>query len=234
MSVRWLAFSLGVAFLWAAACFDAAGGEEAAVPNGGFEKVMSGGKGPEGWTIGIAPNTKATIQVDGTIAHSGRYSVRIADQSPTQPFVYAVIHSPKFTVQPERTYDIRFFAKARNTTGCSVGADLDAGDVCRENLPKEGVLGRYSRGLTSINYFIADCGSGNRVPIPSDACAYVLDDKAVFHTLNQYRIWSANENMSLWATDRENARTLEEVLRLLPKQRPAVLSIVGTSSDLLT
>ncbi len=105
------------------------------VPNGDFEKSASDGKSPEGWTVGIAPNTKATIELDPAVAHSGRSSIRLVDQSPTQPFIYAVIHSPKITVRPETTYDIRFFARATNATGCSVGADLDVGDVCRENLP---------------------------------------------------------------------------------------------------
>jgi hypothetical protein len=112
--------------------------------------------------------------------------------------------------------------------------DMDGVETCwsgvgRRNLPQEGVLERYVRGLKGLNYVIADCGSGNRVPIPSDAYTYLLDDKAVFHTLNQYHVWSANENMNLWTMDRENARTLEEARRLLPKQRPAFLSIVGTS-----
>jgi hypothetical protein len=112
--------------------------------------------------------------------------------------------------------------------------DMDGVEVCwsgirRRNLPAQETLGRYSRGLRGIHYIIADCGAGNRVPIPADACAYLLDDKVVFHTLNQYHVWNANEDMTVWPMERENTRTLEEIQRLLPKHRPAFVSIVGTS-----
>jgi len=123
------------ALLWVAVCLGARADEAVPVPNGDFERVASGTNAPEGWTIGIAPKTQAAICVDETVAHGGRRSIKITDRSPTQPFVYAVIHSPRLTVQPETTYDVRFFAKARSTSGCSVGADLDVGDVVRENLP---------------------------------------------------------------------------------------------------
>ena len=112
--------------------------------------------------------------------------------------------------------------------------DMDGVEVCwsgirRRDLPKEGVLGRYSRNLENIHYIIADCGSGNRALIPPAECTYMLDDKVVFHTLNQYHVWSATENLRLWSMERENTRTLVELRRLVPEQRPAFTSIVGTS-----
>jgi hypothetical protein len=130
-----LSGNLMAALVWAATCPGAPAHDGAVVPNGGFEEVTPLNDLPSGWALGITKNTKAAIRLDHTMAHSGRSSIQITDQSPTQPFIYAVIQSPKISVQPETTYDIRFFARARNTTGCSVGADMDVGDTCRENVP---------------------------------------------------------------------------------------------------
>ena len=105
------------------------------VPNGGFEQVKPGSKLPDRWETGISPGTGATIERDEGTSHSGRASVKITDSSPTAPYVYAFVRSPAIPVQPETTYDVRLFVRARKLRNCSVGVDQPAGDTFREPLP---------------------------------------------------------------------------------------------------
>ncbi|WP_165228006.1 GxGYxYP domain-containing protein [Aquisphaera insulae] len=105
------------------------------IPNAGFEDAAPLASVPVVWEIGISSGTRAAIVRDGETRHSGRFSVRIEDRSPTAPNIYAFLRSPAIPVEPETTYDIRLFAKARKLANCSIGVDMEAGDTFREPLP---------------------------------------------------------------------------------------------------
>lgn len=92
--------------------------------NGGFERVPPGQALPDGWSVGIAPGTRATLELDRTVAHSGTASFRISDQSPTQPYIYALLASEPLPVQPETTYEITAFVKGLDVGRCALRAEF--------------------------------------------------------------------------------------------------------------
>jgi hypothetical protein len=105
------------------------------VPNGSFEAINTDSGLPEGWTAGFGKGTQADIKAEPEGPHSGKYSVRITDQSPTQAYIYALFQSPFLTVNPETTYLIKFFLKGKNVGKSYVGAVLEGAGEHRQTLP---------------------------------------------------------------------------------------------------
>jgi hypothetical protein len=130
---RWIILLLMVAV--AAGAVRAQSGHTPTILNGGFEQIDPATKEPLGWVTDVSKGTQATIQVDDTVAHSGQRSIKVTDQSPTGPWLYAYVRSPLVPCEAETTYDITFWAKARNLRNSSVGVDLATGDSFREKLP---------------------------------------------------------------------------------------------------
>jgi hypothetical protein len=110
--------------------------------------------------------------------------------------------------------------------------DLDAVELLwsgirQPNLPKEGVLERYTKGIKGLNYIMAEIGRGTRADIPTDECTYRLDDTIVFHTANSIHTWAADEDLSARTMEKENSYVLDELARFAPKRRPAFVNILG-------
>ena len=109
--------------------------EKPMVPNGGFETVSGSNKLPDGWHTAIGKGTRATIEADPTVAHTGKRSLRMTDQSPTAPYIYGHVASSRITVMPSTTYVVKFFAKGKNVGKCFVGVDFRGGGNDRQPLP---------------------------------------------------------------------------------------------------
>ena len=110
--------------------------------------------------------------------------------------------------------------------------DLDAVEVIwsgvrRPNLPKEGVLRRYTQGVKHLDYIVAELGRNTRVDIPTDECTYLLDNVVVFHTVNTIHTWGLHEDFSKWRMGKENAYILQELQKYPPRKRPAFINILG-------
>ena len=130
--------------------------EKLAVPNGGFEIVSGNNKPPDGWHTSIGKGTRATIEVDEVVAHGGKRSLRLTDQSPTAPYIYGHVASPKIAVKPSTTYMVKFFAKGNNVGKCFVRVDFTGGGNDRQPL----LVGTYDWRECRAHVTVpADCTS---------------------------------------------------------------------------
>ncbi len=105
------------------------------VPNGGFEEVDPATGFAAGWVRGFGPGTKATAELDEAVAHTGKRSLRLCDQTPTEAYKYALVNSGWLPVEPQTTYLIRLWARGRGVGKAFVGAALEGGGEHREALP---------------------------------------------------------------------------------------------------
>ena len=107
------------------------------------------------------------------------------------------------------------------------GLELLWSGAGRPNLPKEGVLKRYTRGVKNLRYIMAEISRDTRVDIPTDECTYLLDDVVITHTANNFRVWAADEDLTKRDMKDENARMLENLKKIAPVKRPAFINLAG-------
>jgi hypothetical protein len=107
------------------------------------------------------------------------------------------------------------------------GLELIWSGIRRPNLPKNGVLERYTRGVKGLSYIMAEISRDTRAEMPTDDCTYLLDGVVVSHTANNFRIWGAEENLADRKMEDENARMLENLKKIAPVKRPAFINIAG-------
>lgn len=110
------------------------------LPNGGFEEISSLSGSPRNWSVSFGKGTRATIAVDSSIAHSGKNSIRISDQSPTQANIWAQLSSAGLEITAETTYAVRGFIKGKDVGKFFVGADFG------------GTFGEYRQTLPAGSY----------------------------------------------------------------------------------
>jgi hypothetical protein len=100
------------------------GQETPSLANGGFESVTAGQDMPDGWAKGFGKGTRASVGIDTTVAHGGKNSMRISDQSPNQAFIFAVMDSSFIPVAPTTTYEIKCFVKGQKVGKFFIRADF--------------------------------------------------------------------------------------------------------------
>lgn len=110
-------------------------GQQLEVPNGGFENISSAGGVPDGWRASFGKGVKATIQADDTVAHSGKRSLRLTDQSLTAPYIWAQAASARIAITPSTTYLVKLFAKGKNVGKAYVDVAFDGAGKDRHALP---------------------------------------------------------------------------------------------------
>jgi hypothetical protein len=134
----------------------AAAGEALVVPNGDFEAVSGSNTLPDGWRASFGKDTQASIEVEQSVVHGGKRSVRMTDQSPTAPYIYGHFASPAIKVQPSTTYIVKCFAKGESVGTCYVGVDFPGGGNDRQTLP----VGTYDWQPVAFRVTtLADCTS---------------------------------------------------------------------------
>lgn len=107
------------------------------------------------------------------------------------------------------------------------GIELLWSGIRRPNLPKDGVLRRYTQGVKNLKYIIAEISRDTRVELPTDDCTYLLDGVVITHTANNFRIWGADENLANRKMEDENSRMLENIKKIAPVKRPAFINVAG-------
>ena len=106
------------------------------VPNGGFENVNAKTGLPDRWHIGFGKTTKATIELDEMVVHSGRRSLRLTDATPNAPYNFGQAASQQLAVKPSTTYLVQFFTKGKNVSKCYVGVNFEGtGGQSRQTVP---------------------------------------------------------------------------------------------------
>ena len=105
------------------------------VPNPGFEAVSPDSGFADHWIRGYGPGTRASADLDDTVFHSGKRSLRISDATPSAAYKYALVNTDWIAVQPQTTYLIRLWARGKNVGKCFVGAALQGAGEHRQALP---------------------------------------------------------------------------------------------------
>lgn len=106
------------------------------IVNGGFETglIFPWGTGhyerQEGkFRFGVwwnSNNAHAYMKIDSDVKHSGEQSLRLTNFSPTAPHVFSTLSQRISPLEPNTTYRISCFVKARDLTRGGVGVTIDA------------------------------------------------------------------------------------------------------------
>ncbi len=106
-----------------------------AVPNNGFEELDTSSGFAVGWIRGFGPGTQATADIDSSVAHGGRHSLRITDATPTEAYRYALVNTSWLEVRPRTTYELRCQARGRNVGKAFIGIACEGAGEHRQGLP---------------------------------------------------------------------------------------------------
>ena len=106
--------SVLIAFISLTTCPVVCSAQDIPVPNGSFEESDDATGFAAGWIRGFGPGTQANAEIDTSVAHTGRHSLRITDATPTQAYRYALVNTSWIEVQPRTTYELRCQARGRD------------------------------------------------------------------------------------------------------------------------
>lgn len=77
-------------------------------------------KPPLHWNFAAAGGAKATAELDPEVSHSGRFSLRLRNETPLKPHVYGTLWQ-RVKVKPNTAYKLRLWVKAKNARHCWFG-----------------------------------------------------------------------------------------------------------------
>ena len=77
-------------------------------------------KAPPCWRFSAAGGAKASLLLDSSVARSGRFSLRLRNETPRRPHVYGTLWQ-RVKVKPNTTYRLRLWVKAKNARHCWFG-----------------------------------------------------------------------------------------------------------------
>ncbi|MCP4701956.1 MAG: CHAT domain-containing protein [Gammaproteobacteria bacterium] len=128
--------------------------------NGGFEDglIFPWGTGHYERTDGKfrfgvwwnSKNAKAFMKIDADLRHGGEKSLRITNNSPSEPHVFSTLSQRITGLAPNSVYRISYYAKAENLSGGAVSFTIDAGWNKRLPAPPPGTYD-WRRFETAVN-----------------------------------------------------------------------------------
>lgn len=130
-----LPIGLPLLALWSAHHTANADAQAPSVPNAGFEVTAPATGFAQGWTRGLGPGTEGSAEIDSTVAHGGRSSLRIIDATPNEAYKYVLVNSDWLTADRQTTYVARFWARGRAVGRCFVGIAFEGAGEHRQPLP---------------------------------------------------------------------------------------------------
>lgn len=151
MCSRRLACSLGL--LWAVSAW---GQGPSLVPNPGFEEDGDSDGSADGWIRSVNGDPRSTAAIDDAVAHGGRRSLRLTNETPVRPFVWTAWVSHPIRVEPGASYAASVWARARAASQCYLAVSFASGGEHRLYLPRNAPEWRLCSSVLTVP---PDCDS---------------------------------------------------------------------------
>lgn len=104
------------------------------VPNAGFEVANDADGFARDWIRGVASDTLGRAERDASVAHSGQFSLRIEDATPTAAYRYVIANTGWLEVAPETTYTIQCWTRGQQVGRAFIGMAFEGAGEHRQAL----------------------------------------------------------------------------------------------------